>query len=97
MIDLSLPIAYPADTTQQQRTESEEFRSMLLTCLLSAELNRDKPNTAVRNACAHMLKRFEGERTERTRKILRGIISQALPGAYIEKLVKLVESECGVK
>ena len=94
MINLSLPIVYPTGTTQQQRTESEEFRSMLLTCLLAAELNLDKPNTAVRNACGHMLKRFEGERT---RKILRGIIDQALPGAYIEKLVKLVESECGVK
>lgn len=94
MINLSLPIVYPPGTTQQQRTESEEFRSMLLICLLAAELNRDKPNTAVRNACGHMLKRFEGERT---RKILRGIISQALPSAYIEKLVKLVESECGVK
>ena len=94
MINLSLPIVYPADTTQQQRTESEEFRSMLLTCLLAAELNRDKPNTAVRNACAHMLKRFEGERT---RKILRGAMQQALPLAYMHKLLKLVESECGVK
>jgi len=94
VINLSLPITYPAGTTQQQRTESEEFRSMLLTCLLAAELNRDKPNTAVRKACGHMLKRFQGERT---RKILVGAMSQALPLAYIHKLVKLVESECGVK
>jgi len=41
-----------------------------------------------------MLKRFQGERT---RKILAGAMSQALPLAYINKLVKLVESECGVK
>ncbi len=94
MINLSLPIAYPDDTTESQRIESEEFRSMLLTCLLAAELNRDKPNTAVRKACSHMLKRFQGERT---RKILAGAISQALPLAYIHKLVKLVESECGEK
>ena len=94
MINLSLPIAYPAGTTQQQRTESEEFRSILLTCLLAAELNSDKPNTAVRKACGNMLKRFQGERT---RKILAGAMSQALPLAYIHNLVKLVESECGVK
>ena len=94
MINLSLPITYPAGATQQQRTESEEFRSMLLTYLLAAELNRDKPNTAVRKACGHMLKRFLGERT---RKILVGAMSQALPLAYIHKLVKIVESECGVK
>ena len=94
MINLSLPIAYAADTPEMKRVESEEFRSMLLTCLLAAELNRDKPNTAVRNACGHMLKRFRGERT---RKILAGAMSQALPLAYIYKLVKIVESECGVK
>lgn len=94
MINLSLPITYPEDTTKSQRVESEEFRSMLLTCLLAAELNRDKPNTAVRKACSYMLKRFQGERT---RKILVGAMSQALPLAYIHKLVKLVESECGVK
>ena len=94
MINLSLPITYPVCTTQQQRTESEEFRSMLLTCLLAAELNTDKPNTAVRKACGHMLKRFQGERT---RKILAGAMSQALPLAYIHKLVKIVESECGEK
>ena len=94
MINLSLPITYPEDTPEMKRVESEEFRSMLLTCLLAAELNRDKPGTAVRNACGHMLKRFHGERT---RKILAGAMSQALPLAYIHKLVKLVESECGEK
>ena len=94
MVNLALPITYPADTTASQRIESEEFRSMLLTCLLAAELNTDKPNTAVRKACGHMLKRFK---CERTRKILVGAMSQALPLAYIHKLVKLVESECGVK
>ena len=94
MVNLALPITYPAETTNMQRIESEEFRSMLLTCLLAAELNRDKPGTAVRNACGHMLKRFQGERT---RKILAGAMSQALPLAYIHKLVKLVESECGEK
>ncbi len=94
MVNLALPIAYPDDTTESQRIESEEFSSMLLTCLLAAELNRDKANTAVRKACGHMLKRFQGERT---RKILLGAMSQALPLAYINKLVKLVESECGEK
>ncbi len=94
MINLSLPIVYTADTPEMKRIESEEFRSMLLTCLLAAELNRDAPGTAVRKACGHMLKRFQGERT---RKILAGAMSQALPLAYIHKLVKLVESECGVK
>ncbi len=94
MINLSLQINYPDDTPEMKRIESEEFRSMLLTCLLAAELNRDKPNTAARKACGHMLKRFQGERT---RKILVGAMSQALPMAYINKLVKLVESECGVK
>lgn len=94
MINLALPITYPANTTESQRIESEEFRSMLLTCLLAAELNRGKANTAVRKACGNMLKRFQGERT---RKILVGAMSQALPLAYIHKLVKLVESECGEK
>lgn len=94
MINLSLPITYASDTPEMKRIESEEFRSMLLTCLLAVELNRDKPNTSVRKACGHMLKRFQGERT---RKILAGAMSQALPLAYIHKLVKLVESECGEK
>ena len=94
MVNLALPITYPADTTESQRIESEEFRSMLLTCLLAAELNTDKPNTAARKACGHMLKRFQGERT---RKILAGAMSQALPLAYIHRLIKIVESECGVK
>ena len=94
MVNLALPITYAADTPEMKRIESEEFRSMLLTCLLAAELNRDKPSTAVRNACCHMLKRFKGERT---RKILAGAMSQALPLVYIRKLVKLVEYECGEK
>lgn len=94
MVNLALPITYPDGTPEMNRVESEEFRSMLLTCLLAVELNRDKPNTAVRKAYGHMLKRFQGERT---RKILVGAMSQALPLAYIHKLVKLVESECGVK
>ena len=94
MINLSLPITYEADTPEMKRIESEEFRSMLLTCLLAAELNRDKPNTAVRKACGHMLKRFKGDRT---RKILAGAMSQALPLAYIHRLIKIVESECGEK
>ena len=94
MVNLALPITHASDTPEMKRVESEEFRSMLLTCLLTAELNHDKPNTAVRKACGHMLKRFQGERT---RKILAGAMSQALPLAYIHKLVKLVESECGVK
>lgn len=94
MVNLALPITYPSDTTESQRIESEEFRSMLLTCILAAELNRDKPNTAVRNACVHMLKRFQGDRT---RKILAGAMSQALPLAYIHRLIKIVESECGEK
>ena len=94
MGNLALPITYAYDTPEMKRVESEEFRSMLLTCLLAAELNHGKPNTAVRKACGHMLKRFKGERT---RKILVGAMSQALPLAYIHKLVKLVESECGVK
>ena len=94
MVNLALPIAYPDDTTESQRVESEEFRPMLLTCLMAAELNIDKPNTAVRKACGHMLNRFQGERT---RKILAGAMSQALPLAYIHRLIKIVESECGVK
>lgn len=94
MVNLALPIVYPEDTPEMKRIESEEFRSMLLTCLLAAELNHDKPNTAVRKACGHMLKRFQGERT---RKILAGAMSQALPLAYIHRLIKIVESECGVK
>ena len=94
MINLSLPINYQPEVTEMQRTESEEFRSMLLTCLLAAEFNRDKPNTAVRKACGHMLKRFKGVRS---RKILAGAMTQALPTAYIQKLINLVESECGEK
>ena len=94
MINLSLPITYEADTPEMKRIESEEFRSILLAFLLAAELNRDKPKTAVRKDCGRMLKRFKGERT---RNILAGAMSQALPLAYIHKLVKLVESECGVK
>jgi len=94
MINLALPIAYLDDAPEMKRIESEEFRSMLITCLLAAELNTDKPNTAVRKACGHMLKRFKGERT---RKILFGSISQALPLAYIHRLIKIVESECGEK
>ena len=89
-MNLSAPIHYPDDTTEMQRTESEEFREMLTTCNLAAALNRDKPNTAVRNACKHMLKRFKGERS---RKIAYGASLQALPIAYIAKLMKLVESE----
>lgn len=92
MINLSLPINYPPDTTEMQRIESEEFRSMLLTCLLAAELNVDKPNTAVRKSCVFMLKRMKGIRTK---KILSGIIAQALPLAYVHKLIKLVEREAG--
>jgi len=94
VVNLALPITYTADTPEMKRIESEEFRSMLLTCLLAAELNTDKPNTAVRKACVHMLSRFQGERT---RKILVGAMSQAIPLAYIHRLIKLVESECGVK
>ena len=94
MVNLALPITYASDTPEMKRIESEEFRSMLLTCLLAAELNRDKPNTAVRKACGHMLKRFQGERT---RKILVWTMSQALPLTYVHRLVKLVESECGEK
>ena len=94
MINLSLPITYSSGTPEMKRVESEEFRSMLLTCLLAAELNTDKPNTAVRKACGHMLKRFKGDRT---RKILSGAMSQALPLAYIHRLIKIVESECGEK
>jgi len=94
MINLALPITSAADTPEMKRVESEEFRSMLLTRLLAAELNTDKPNTAVRKACGHMLKRFQGERT---RKILVGAMSQALPLAYIHRLIKIVESECGDK
>jgi hypothetical protein len=94
VVNLALPITYAADTPEMKRIESEEFRSMLLTCLLAGELNTDRPNTAVRRACGHMLKRFQGERT---RKILVGAMSQALPLAYIHRLIKIVESECGVK
>jgi len=92
MINLSLPINYPPDTYEMQRIESEEFRSMLLTCLLAAELNKDRPNTFVRKACGHMQKRMKGIRT---RKILSGIMAQALPLDYVYKLVKLVEREAG--
>lgn len=40
-MNLSAPISYPEGTTEMQRIESEEFRSMLLTCLLAAEINRN--------------------------------------------------------
>ena len=63
---------------------------MITTSLLASELHRDKPNTAVRNACAHMAKRFVGERS---RKIAIAATSQALPVTYINKLVKLIEAE----
>ena len=89
-MNISVPISYPDDTTEMQRIESEEFREMLTTCNLAAALNRDKPNTATRNACKHMFARFKGERS---RKIAYGASLQALPLAYINKLIKLVESE----
>ena len=89
-MNLSAPISYPEDTTEMQRIESEEFREMLTTCNLAAALNHDKPNTATRNACKHMFARFKGERS---RKIAYGASLQALPMAYIAKLMKLVESE----
>ena len=90
VMNLSVPISYPEDTTEMQRIESEEFREMLTTCNLAAALKRDKPNTATRNACKHMFARFKGERS---RKIAYGASLQALPMAYIAKLMKLVESE----
>ena len=89
-MNLSAPISYPEGTTEMQRIESEEFREMLTTCNLAAALNREKPNTAVRRACVEMFKRFEGIRSK---KIAYGASTQALPLAYIHKLIKLVESE----
>lgn len=89
-MNLSVPISYPEDTTEMQRIESEEFREMLTTCNLAAALNPDKPNTAVRRACIEMFKRFKGIRSK---KIAYGASIQALPLAYINKLIKLVESE----
>ena len=89
-MNLSAPIHYPDDTTEMQRIESEEFREMLTTRNLAAALNRDKPNTATRNACKHMFARFKGERA---RKIAYGASLEALPMAYMAKLMKLVESE----
>ena len=89
-MNLSVPISYPDDTTEMQRIESEEFRQMITTSLLASELHMDKPNTAVRNACAHMAKRFVGDRS---RKIALAAASQALPMTYIKKLVKLLEAE----
>ena len=64
-MNLSVPISYPEDTTEMQRIESEEFREMLTTFNLAAALNRDKPNTAVRNACKHMMNRFKGVRSNK--------------------------------
>ena len=92
-MNLSVPISYPDDTTEMQIIESEEFREMLTTCNLAAALNPDKPNTAVRNACKHMMHRFKGIRSK---KIAYGASIQALPLAYINKLIKLIESghEC---
>ena len=89
-MNLSAPISYPEGTTEMQRVESGEFREMLTTCNLAAALNRDKPNTAVRCACIEMFKRFKGIRSK---KIAYGASLQALPMAYIAKLMKLVESE----
>ena len=89
-MNLSAPISYPDDTTEMQIIESEEFRQMITTSMLASELHMDKPNTAVRNACAHMAKRFVGERS---RKIALAAASQALPMTYIKKLVKLIEAE----
>lgn len=89
-MNLSAPINYPDGTTEMQRIESEEFREMLTTCLLTAEMNREKPNTAIRRACVEMFKRFKGIRSK---KIAYGASTQALPLAYIHKLIKLVESE----
>ena len=89
-MNLSAPINYPDGTTEMQRIESEEFREMLTTCLLTAEMNMEKPNTAVRRACIEMFKRFKGIRSK---KIAYGASTQALPLAYIHKLIKLVESE----
>ena len=65
VMNLSVPISYPDDTTEMQITESEEFREMLTTCNLAAALNPDKPNTATRNACKHMFARFNGERSRK--------------------------------
>ena len=64
-MNLSAPISYPDDTTEMQRIESEEFREMLTTCLLTAEMNMEKPNTAVRRACIEMFKRFKGIRSKK--------------------------------
>lgn len=93
-MNLSVPISYPDDTTEMKITESEEFRQMITTSLLAAELNRDKPNTAIRNACKHMMNRFKGVRSK---KVAYGASIQALPLAYINKLIKLIESEHGGK
>ena len=93
-MNLSVPISYPDDTTEMQITESEEFRQMITTSMLAAELNRDKPNTAVRNACKHMMNRFKGARSK---KVAYGASIQDLPLAYINKLIKLIESENGCK
>ena len=89
-MNLSVPISYPDDTTEMQITESEEFRQMITTSLLAAELNRDKPNTAIRNACKHMMNRFKGVRSK---KVAYGASIQAMPLAYINKLIKLMEMQ----
>ena len=85
-MNLSLPIVYTTDD-QQKITECEEFRDMLTTCNLAVSLHPDKPNTAVRNVCREMLKRFTGERS---RKILQIVIRSALPQSKIAELVKEV-------
>lgn len=60
---------------------------MLTTCNPAVSLHPDKPNTAVRNVCREMLKRFTGEQS---RKILQIVIRSALPQSKIEQFVKEV-------
>jgi hypothetical protein len=88
-MDLSREINYDGVSDPVKITEVEEFRQMLTTARLAAELNPNKPNTAVRKACARMSESFTGPRS---RKICKIAVTQPMPMAYIESLIRKLES-----
>ncbi|AUR94775.1 hypothetical protein NVP1198B_65 [Vibrio phage 1.198.B._10N.286.54.F4] len=69
-------------TTEQKILDASEFTSLLLSCLLAVEFNKDKPNKAIKHTLRHVQARST---SPNIKKVAQQGLGQMFPLGWLNK------------
>ena len=80
-------------TPEQKRLDAKEFASLLLSCELAAQFNKDKPNKAIKNTLRHVEKRVT---SPNIKLVAKQGLNQHFPLGWVKRQLNNVARHSGM-